>query len=145
MAELALEYIVKITILIVAAVVIIGLILTFSQDIHQWWTDFMGSEQKSPPEAIVIEKSSFTAKEVANFIEGCWSSNEGSQQDNECYFLLGGFSGVDENSIVSAVNANIIDPGKIIFDFDTVTNALVITYDNYRSEAGSEAIVIKGR
>jgi len=144
MAALALEYIVRLLILIVVAVVIIGLITTFSQDISSWWSGFTKSEDL-PPKAEVIERNSFTAEEVANFVEGCWSSNLGSQQDNECYFLLGNLSSANQSSIVIAVNPNIIDPSKIIFDVHSITNALVITYDNYRREVNSEAIVIKGR
>lgn len=145
MAEFALEYIVKMIILIVVAVVVISLIMTFSQDIINWWDDFTGRTEKPPPEVEVIEKDSFTAKEVANFIEGCWSSNLNSQEDNECYFLLGSFSSINKNSIIASINANLMDPNKIIFEVDLITNALVITYDNYRSEVKSEAIVIKGR
>src|SRR3989338_8561544 len=97
MAEFALEYVVKITILIVAAVVIIGLILTFQEDILNMWPT---TPTTVPPKAQVIEKDSFTDSEVASFIAGCWSTNQGSTKDTECYFLLGGFTGVTKAGIV---------------------------------------------
>ena len=145
MSEFALENIVKMIILIVVAVVIISLIMTFSQDIINWWDEFTGKREKPPPKAVVIEKASFNSEEVANLIEGCWSSNLNRQEDNECYFLLGSFSGVSKDLIIAAINSNVMDPAKAIFEVDTITNALVITYDNYRREVQSEAIVIKGR
>ena len=148
MAEFALESIVKLIILLVAAVVIIGLIITFQQDILRWWADFMGSKTSKPPEAEVVERDAFTDAQVANFIAGCWSANQGSSQDRECYFLLGkapnAFSGVSRAGIVSSLSQNIIPASNVVFEFTTIGNALVITYDNYRSSVGSEAIVVKG-
>ena len=144
MTEFALESVVKMLILIVAAFVIIGLMMTFSQDIYSWWLEFTTGE-KPPPKAQVIEKTSFIPEEVANFIESCWSSNLNSQEDNECYFLLGDLSGVSRESIIASINADVMDPNKAIFDTDSITDALVITYDNYRGEIKSAAIVVKGR
>ncbi len=148
MAELALEYIVKIIILIVAAIVIISLILTFQQDIMRWWGGITGPDSKNPPKAEVIERDSFTDREVASFIAACWSEHQGSTEDAECYFLLGktagSFAGVTQTGITNSLSQNIITSDKVVFEFTTIGNALAITYDNYRSGVGSEAIVVKG-
>lgn len=148
MAELALEYIVKIIILLVAAVVIISLILTFQQDILRWWTGITGDKDKPSTEPQVIKKDTFTEREIASFIAGCWSANKGSTKDAECYFLLGNnlnsFAGVTQQGIQNSLSQNIIPSDKVIFEFTTIGNALVITYDNYRTEVKSEAIVVKG-
>lgn len=146
MAEFALENIVKLIILLVAAFVIIGLILTFQQDILRWWTDFAGSKTKPPAQAEVIERDTFTDAEVASFITGCWSEHQGSTKDTECYFLLGkssaSFAGVSQAGILSSLSAMPSD--KVVFEFTAIGNALIITYDNYHSSVKSEAIVVKG-
>lgn len=146
MTEFALENIVKLIILLVAAFVIIGLMLTFQQDILRWWTDFTGSKTPKLAKAEVIERDIFTNEQIANFISGCWSEHQGSTKDNECYFLLGkssaSFAGVSQAGILSSLSAMPRD--KVVFEFTTIGNALVITYDNYRSDVKSEAIVVKG-
>ena len=142
MAELALESVTRIIILLVAAGVILSLILFFHEDMLQWWKGF--TEREELPKAEVIKKNSFTADEVAKFIEGCWATHAGSTKDNECYFLLGSFSGVTPDGIKSRLSASIIAPSKVIFEVTAIGSALAITYDNYRQEAGSEAIVVKG-
>ena len=148
MAEFALENIVKLIILLVAAFVIIGLILTFQQDILGWWTDFTGSKTPKPAKAEVIERDIFTNEQIANFISGCWSENEGSTKDNECYFLLGkssaSFASVSRAGITNSLSQDIIPASKVVFEFTTIGNALIITYDNYHSSVRSEAIVVKG-
>ena len=144
MAQLALEYIIRLIILVVVALVIISLILTFQQNIVTFWDGF-ANPPTTFPNAVVIERTSFTSTGVANFIEGCWSSNEGSQEDNECYFLLGDVSTVDPLTVISSINPDIIAPNKVVFDVTSMTDALIISYDNYRGDVGSAAIVIKGR
>ena len=146
MAEFALENVVKMIILIVAAFIIIGLILTFQQDIIKWWSDFAGSKTKPPAQAEVIERDAFTNEQVASFITGCWSEYQGNAKDRECYFLLGktpdAFNGVSQAGILSSLS--VMPSDKVVFEFTTIGSALIITYDNYHSSVGSEAIVIKG-
>jgi len=92
--EMALEYVFKVLIMLVTVAVIIGLIYTFSSDIRGSINKIIGDWFKSskPPAEKTIEQDSFTAKEIAVYIESCLSTQESipenEQKDVVCYTLL---------------------------------------------------------
>jgi len=93
-AQMSLEYIIKMTILLVVVVVVIGLMLKFSSDLKLTIKKLFGGEKKDVDFPQIIEKNDFSENEVAVYIESCYSTmmslKESEQKDTVCYLLKSG-------------------------------------------------------
>lgn len=98
MAQLALEYIVRILILTVAAAIIILTIINFSEDVKFLVKSWIFPKKEKIEFPKTITKDSFSSGEIANYIISCYSAMisipETEQKDVVCYVLLArrGFS-----------------------------------------------------
>lgn len=113
-AQMALEYVFKIIILVVVCAVVIGMILAFRDQISNMITQFLQQTlgQKSSSNFPIVKDSgnnSFSSGEIATYIESCYSSIESlspaDRTTTNCYILTGNFN-ADANSITQSI----IDP-----------------------------------
>jgi hypothetical protein len=127
--DMALDYIFKVLITVVTIVVVIGLIITFSDDIKKAVNDFLCkitnsciASKKFPKN---IKQDSFTVGEVANYINDCRSTQivipENEQQDIVCYILFANktfvSSGITNTSLTQALPPSIKDYIDVKTDF----------------------------
>lgn len=139
---MALETVFKILILMVAVLVIVGLILTFSGQIKSQVNSFinqvLGVKQPTsnfprPP----IQKDSFSAKEIANYAETCYATmtavDPADRTDVTCFILVA--KSFESNGILDDIppamrNNTIItstfNTGVVIIDFKDLANEIVI-------------------
>jgi len=121
-AEMALETIFKILILLVAVAVIIGLIISFSDQVRNIVKGFINkffgkpATQDFPKQ---IEKDSFSASEIASYIESCYSTMtsvpEDEQKDTNCFLLIG--KSFESSGILERVSSSIRNNVEIRADF----------------------------
>jgi len=88
---MSLEYIVKITILIVVIVVVIGLILNFYEEIKAQIKQMFGEKESEVKFPKIVDGSSFNAGEISTYIESCHSTMSSLPEDVQdnivCYLL----------------------------------------------------------
>ena len=86
MKGLALETVVKVIILMVVALVVINLILYFSDTIR----DLLTGYKQKPIKTQTIKAPAFTASQIATYIKSCWEKT-GRNYEKEviCYILEG--------------------------------------------------------
>lgn len=112
MAQLALDYIVRVLILAVAAAIIILTIINFYDDIKIVVNKWLFPKNEKPEFPKTITKDSFSSGEIANYIFSCYSTMisvpETEQKDIVCYVLLArnGFS-VSSRDILTLIPSDI--------------------------------------
>jgi len=144
--DMSLEYIFRIAILLVVVIVMVSLILKFSDTIKKMVSDFIkqifGEKQTSKfPEN--KEKNSFTAGEVKTYIDSCylyWTSlEEVDQKDTVCYILLSqvpfNSTGVTKQSLMNVLSSSIKDKVDIKTNFG-------LTHISIKFESLGDRIVV---
>jgi len=94
-AELALEYVVRLMILLVVVAVVVSLILNFKDEIRVMVKKVFGTvESPSKPDfpKIIDDKKTFNPGEISTYVEDCYSTMtslpEDKQEDIVCYVLI---------------------------------------------------------
>jgi len=137
--DMALEYIFKVLITLVTIAVIIALIVKFSDDIKKSINDFLCSitgSCKKPTGPKSITQDSFTADEMANYIETCYDTQmalpENQQKDTPCFILFSkesfASSGINRVSLQQALPYSVAD--KVVFESDFTHDYLKINYED---------------
>jgi hypothetical protein len=126
MAQMALEVIFRILILIVVVAVVIGMILTFRDQIAAMITQFLQQilGQKPSSNFPIVKDSgsaSFSSGEIATYIQSCYSTIEAlspaDRTTTNCYILTGNFN-ANANSIrQSILDSNLRNNLNITTDF----------------------------
>ena len=96
MKGLALEYIIRIVILLVVIFVVINLIKNFAGGTKKWFRGIVCTIFKCPKTKekfpLRVTKDYFTSSEIANYIVSCLESMsslpEAEQEDKDCYILV---------------------------------------------------------
>ncbi len=136
-AQMSLEYIIKITLLLVVVVVAMGLILGFSDDIKvavsYFFKNLLGNDDTDYDFPEIVEKNSFSLGEVSVYIESCHSLmsslSEDEQRNIVCYVLE-----ADETFDNFGPGA---DPGT---DWESELSSLALVSD---IEADFDKVIIK--
>lgn len=123
MRGLALEYVVKWIILLVVALVLINLVIYFSDEIKTFLTNWM---EKERPKAEVVEASKFSTAQLITYIKACWDkTGETFKTDVVCFVLKGDVNGVDKNLLLGAVDY----PASVdVSGFDTSKKMTLIRF-----------------
>ena len=140
---MALEYIFRIMILLVAVAVIIGLILTFVRDARQAVLDFIKgfwNRDSNGTGPSSIEQESFNSGEVVTYIESCYATHsvldETEQKDVVCYTLLASKS-INANKQEVLINLDPDLKNRVDIDTDFSKQYVVIEF----SEVGNRVVV----
>jgi len=120
MKGLALDYVILFVILLATALVVISLVVYFSDNIKNFLKGKMSEEKV---ETQTIEAASFSTEQLATYAKACWDkTGENYKQDAICYILRGDMSSVDldllENSVSFPLEAN----------FDPTKNIVIVKY-----------------
>ena len=95
MKALALEYIVQWIILLTVAMVIISMIIYFSEDIKRFIKRQTEDSIVQPRE---IRKQNFMSGEILTYAYSCWDkTGEKYREDVVCFYLFGNFTNVDKD------------------------------------------------
>lgn len=133
-----LEYIFKIMILLVVVAVIIGLVLSFRDQISNMIKQFLqnlgGGKQTFQLKIIDKGTGVFTSKEVATYIQSCYAATTSMSAAEipagvtNCYVLRGNFN-VDKSTILQSItDSSLQDKVNISADFST--NAVIVAYQD---------------
>lgn len=122
---LALDTVITMIILIVVALVIIGMMIFFSNDIRSYIDRWI---HKPSPKTQVAEAKSFPTSQVMNYIRACWdSTGVDFHEDTICYILKGDVNGVDPAMLVNAVGSPAqVDASR----FDPTKNTTIISFED---------------
>ena len=130
--QMALEYVMKLTILLVVVAVVIGIIIKFSDDIKlaikRIFPSLFGNDNKLDTQ--LIEKQSFNSGEMSTYIESCYSTMkslpESEQKDFTCYILKAkrDFSSISQSDIPLSKELQGLD--KVVFK-PLWNNGVVVT------------------
>lgn len=141
MSQLALDYIVRILILVVAAAIIILAIINFYDDIKIAISSWIFPKKEKVEFPKTITKDSFSSGEIANYIVSCYSVMisvpEAEQKDVVCYVLLSrrGFS-ASSRDILSAIPRDIspnveinasLNKDYVKIEFKDIKNKVLVT------------------
>jgi len=97
MKALALEYIVQWIILLTVAMVIISMVIYFSDDIKRFIKRQTEDSIVQPRE---IRKQNFMSGEILTYAYSCWDkTGEKYREDVVCFYLFGNFTNVDKDWI----------------------------------------------
>jgi hypothetical protein len=95
MKALALEYIVQWIILLTVAMVIISMVIYFSDDIKRF---FKRQTEDSIVQPREIRKQNFMSGEILTYAYSCWDkTGEKYREDVVCFYLFGNFTNVDKD------------------------------------------------
>jgi hypothetical protein len=95
MKALALEYIVQWIILLTVAMVIISMVIYFSDDIKRFIKRQTEDSIVQPRE---IRKQNFMSGEILTYAYSCWDkTGEKYKEDVVCFYLFGNFTNVDKD------------------------------------------------
>jgi hypothetical protein len=95
MKALALEYIVQWIILLTVAMVIISMVIYFSDDIKRFFKRQTEDSSVQPRE---IRKQNFMSGEILTYAYSCWDkTGERYREDVVCFYLFGNFTNVDKD------------------------------------------------
>ena len=143
--DLALEYIFRVAIMLVVVIVVVALILKFSDTIKKTVSDFikqMFGEKTTSKFPENKEKDSFTSAEVRTYIDSCysyWTSlEEVDQKDIVCYVLLSKVpfnETVTKGDIVNSLSPSIRDKVEIKTDFS-------LTHVSIKFESLGDKIIV---
>ena len=121
MKGLALEYVVKLVILLVVALVVINLILYFSNEIKP----IIHPMDKGEVKTEIIEAKSFSTSQVATYVRACWEKTGPTyDKDEVCYILKGDTTSVDKELLKNLVK----DIAIVKDDLNLSKNIIVIKY-----------------
>jgi hypothetical protein len=119
MRGLALDYIVQWIILLTVAMVIITMIIYFSDDIKRFIKRQTEDSSVQPKEII---KQNFSSGEILTYAYSCWDkTGEKYREDVVCFYLFGNFTNVDKNWIFNQFSRRYPDgkPRIDLTSFDT--------------------------
>ncbi|MBD3155114.1 MAG: hypothetical protein GF368_00475 [Candidatus Aenigmarchaeota archaeon] len=135
-AQMSLEYIVKITILLVVVIVITGMIINFYDQIKAKIKELFGRKEPEVDFPKIIDKTSFTAGEVSAYIESCHSTMSSlpeEVQDNIICYLL-------RSDTIITIDTGLATPGGITVTWNWVSG----TFDEMKIEyqdVGNEIVI----
>ncbi len=89
-AQMSLEYIAKLVIILVVVSVVIGMIYSFRKDIMKQWDTIASPnlDEDIDTNAAFIE-GPFNADDFAHFIELCWVETRDAEDERVCFVLKG--------------------------------------------------------
>jgi len=118
---LALEIIFKWSLLIVVAMIAIGLIFFFRDNIRKFFENFFNTDQTDGGR--VVNSTSFSESQVKTFIKACWDKYN-STHINEvlCYVLQGDVRGVQPDSLLTTLDS------KDLVDVTKFNNQIAVTF-----------------
>jgi len=107
-AQMSLEYIAKMMIVLVVVAVVIGMIYNFRGDILEKWKVIADPDENDDTDnnAAFIEGGPFSPDDFAHFIELCWVETRDAEDSRVCFVLKG-----------------TADPGTVAGDIDTILAA----------------------
>jgi diphthamide synthase subunit DPH2 len=131
MKGLALEYVVKWIILLSVALIVISLMVYFSDYIKRW---LKGQTSEGKVEVREITKDYFSSGEILAYALSCWDkTGEKYREDAICYILKGDFSNVDtywiEDEFVKRYPTS--PPSIDIQNFDTTKDIVIIKFREF--------------
>ncbi len=98
MKGLALEYIIQWIVLLAVAMIVISIIIYFSENIKRFLKRQTEETRVEPQE---IRKGSFSSWEILTYAYACWDkTGERFRKDVTCFYLFGDFSNVDKDWIL---------------------------------------------
>ncbi|MBI2674917.1 MAG: hypothetical protein HYX24_00540 [Candidatus Aenigmarchaeota archaeon] len=123
--DLAIEYAGKFILLAISIAVIMAFI----------WHLYITNKDKNPVPtktptvaADTIKQDEFSAKQIARYIEGCWSyAVSGVTKDALCYVLIGKMN-ANNNTVMAAIPADIRK--RVVIKADFSSPSLSISLDN---------------
>jgi hypothetical protein len=119
MKALALEYIVQWIILLTVAMVIISMVIYFSDDIKRFIKRQTEDSIVQPRE---IRKQNFMSGEILTYAYSCWDkTGEKYREDVVCFYLFGNFTNVDKDWVFNQFSERYPDgkPRIDLTNFDT--------------------------
>lgn len=134
-----LEYIFKILIMLIVVAVMIGLILTFRDQIAAltksylcFFSNSCGNNQTQFPKLIDKGTGTFTSGEISTYVQSCYTTINSLSIDQRvttnCYILRGNFNANANDILQSITDSSLKDKVSITADF--TKNAVVITYQD---------------
>lgn len=126
MKGMALEVVVKWIILTVVALVVISLVIYFSNEIKQYLKGWM--KEKVETKAEIVESQRFSTSQVITYIKACWDkTGEKFEEDMVCYILKGDVSEVNAELLKSALEP----PAQVdVSKFDNSKTTTIISFEN---------------
>jgi hypothetical protein len=131
-----LEYIFKILIMLIVVAVIIGLILTFRDQIvaltKSYLQYFGGGNNQTPQFPKLIDKGTgtFLSGEVGSYVQSCYTAINSLSVDQRvttnCYILRGNFNANQDDILKSITDSSLRDKVNITADF--AKGAVIIQY-----------------
>ena len=121
-AELALEYIVRLMIVLVVLVVVIGMTIEFKNEIITTVKKFFGEKNPQINFPQLITKNTFNPGEISAYIEKCYFTltalPENKQEDIVCYLLeaTDGFA-IEKTDLEKTISKDIKDKVNITATF----------------------------
>jgi len=120
MKGLALDYVILLIILLATALVVISLVVYFSDSIKRF---IQSKTSGNKIEAQTIEATSFSTEQLATYARACWDkTGENYREDAVCYILRGDMSSVDTAALESLVSF------PLEANFDPSKNIVVVKY-----------------
>ena len=110
MKGMALEIIFKWVLALIIGLIVIGMILFFSDEIKQFLKNVFQTDGTEG--AVNIESSSFSTSQVKTFIKACWEKYHGYTKKAICYVLKGDVSGVNSADLSNAIGTGYVDTTK---------------------------------
>jgi hypothetical protein len=125
MKGLALETIVKWVILLALAVIVINLILFFSDEIKRFIERQFGAKEWKTEK---IEAKEFSPGQLIAYIKACWDrTGENFHEDAVCFILKGDVSKVDPNFLKTSITP---PPNVDVSNFNNTRNVTIIRFED---------------
>jgi hypothetical protein len=128
MKGLALEYVVKWIILLAVAMVVISMVIYFSNNIKIFLAKQTKETKVEPKE---INKEYFSSGEILTYALSCWDkTGEKYREDVTCFYLFGNFTNVDKDWILFKFYERYPEgkPKIVLDNFDTSKNYAKIKF-----------------
>ncbi len=126
-----LEYITKISILVVVLFIMIALMYNFSDDVRDKVSDFINKEKNPPIESEYIESDVFTASQIANFMIACKESiGQVYDKDKVCFILKSKTRGIGVSSSDIQDKLEGVDINIDLNNYDSSKNLVLVKYVN---------------
>jgi len=142
-AQLSLEYIVKMIIILVVIMVTITLIIKFKSNIQVAVKNLFGKDQEQLNFPQIIEKKSFSLGEISAYIESCYSTMTSLPEDEQkniiCYLLESedGFS-ITKEDLENIISNDIKDSKWYDQDYDEwvilLQGEAVLEFETYQKK-----------
>jgi len=126
MKGMALEMVIKWIILSVVALVVIGVVMFFADEIKEYVKEMFGNNKDVQTEKIVAAK--FSTSQIKTYIQSCWDKTGDKYKDDViCYILKGDVSDVDVDVLQNSLgNQDLVD----LVDFDPSITTTTIRFVN---------------